>query len=79
MNELHPDREVLVTPLDPRKDDLAGTYPMINFPGVGRLLMSPEDFAKLQLLLGSADLIGRTVELSPAEDGVRICVRMVAS
>jgi hypothetical protein len=76
--KLHPELEVLVTPLE-AKDKLLGPTVTIHLQGCPRLLVSEEDFAKVQALLGS-DMSGRQVMLAPAEDDdVRISIRLVPS
>lgn len=77
MSTLNPDLEVMVTPLDPAKDLLNGTYPALVFDDF-RLLLSRADLAKLQALVGT-DLSGRRIMLAQADDGVRIRIRLVPS
>jgi len=79
MSKLHTDLEVLVTPLDPAKDRLDGSYPTIHFiEQIPKLLVSQADYDRVQALLGT-DPSGRRITMSPAEDGVRIRIRLVSS
>jgi len=66
---------VLVTPLNgPEKGAIA-----ISFDGEGKqLLLSAKDYAKVRDLLGG-HVDSRRIALSPAGDGVRICVAAVPS